>query len=516
MAEEKIPSPSDLHDASRGEGRARDAATRIRPTSFAQQRLWFLDQLDPGNPAYNVQVAASLRGRLHVDALEAALTEIVRRHETLRTTFSVTRGEPRQIISAPRPLRLSPLRLAEWPEDAREAEALRLASEEAMRPFDLTRGPLFRTLLIRLGDEHHVLVLTMHHTITDGWSTGVLFRELRALYRAFSTGRPSPLPELPIQYADFAVWQREQLHGEGFQKQLAYWKRQLGGDLPAVNLPTDRPRPGIQSFRGARHSFLLSKEMADALKALSLDEAATLYMALLAAFTILLFRYERQNEIVIGTPIAGRTSVETEDLIGFFVNPLVLRIDLSGDPTFRELLARVREVALDAFTHQDVPFEKVVEALRPQRSLGSSPLFQVWFVVQSSSNPELDLEGLTVTPLEPDDAPLDRGPAGTARHDLRLGLSRLPSGALSGTIEYRTDLFTASTIVSIIRSYESILRNILERPDARLSVLVDRVAAVESEEETRRQLEHREAARRALTSSRRKPLPSGAANRSNR
>ena len=490
----------------------RDAATSARPISFAQQRLWFLDQLDPDNPAYNVQVGVWLRGRLHVDALEAALTEIVRRHETLRTTFSVTGGEPSQIISAPERLRISPLRLAGWPEDAREAEALRLASEEAMRPFDLTRGPLFRTLLIWLGEEHHVLVLTMHHIITDGWSTGVLFRELRALYGAFSTGRPSPLPELPIQYADFAVWQREQLHGEVFEKQLAYWKRQLGRNLPVVKLPIDRPRPRIQSFRGARESFLLPKEMADALKALSLDEAATLYMTLLAAFTILLFRHARQDEIVIGTPIAGRTSVETEDLIGFFVNPLVLRIDLSGDPTFRELLLRIREVALDAFTHQDAPFEKIVEALRPERNLGSSPLFQVWFVLQNSSIPDLMLEGLTVTPLEPD-SPFDRGPAGTARHDLRLGLSRLSSGALNGTVEYKTDLFSVSTIVSMVRNYETTLRNILERPNTRLSVLVDRMAAVERDEETRRELEHWEAARRALTSSRRKPLPS-AANRS--
>jgi hypothetical protein len=516
MTDERFPSSPEFGDDSHGEGRARDAATRIRPTSFAQQRLWFLDQLDPGNPAYNVQVAASLRGPLHVAALEAALTEIVRRHETLRTILSATGGEPRQIISLPQRLRLSSLSLTGWPEDAREAEALRLVSEEAMRPFDLSRGPLFRTLLIGLGDEHHIVVLTMHHIITDGWSTGILFRELRALYLAFLTGRPSPLPEPQIQYADFAVWQREQLHGGVFENQLAYWKSQLGGNLPAVNLPTDRPRPRIQSFRGARQSFLLSKEMADALKALSLDEAATLYMTLLAAFAILLFRYAPQHEVVIGTPIAGRTSVETEDLIGFFVNPLVLRIDLSGDPTFRELLLRVREVALDAFTHSDVPFEKIVEALRPERNLGSSPLFQVWFVLQSSSNPELELEGLSVTPLEPDDAPLDRGPAGTARHDLRLGLYLLASGALSGTVEYKTDLFAASTIVSMIRHFEILLGDILERPDTRLSVLVDRMAAVEGEEETRRTLELREAARRDLTSSRRRPLPSGAGDRSNR
>jgi Condensation domain len=515
MTDERFPSSPEFGDDSHGEGRARDAATRVRPTSFAQQRLWFLDQLDPGNPAYNVQVAASLRGPLDVAALEAALTEIVRRHETLRTTFSATGGEPRQIISLPRRLRLSSLRLTGRPEDAREAEALRLVSEEAMRPFDLSRGPLFRTLLIGLGDEHHIVVLTMHHIITDGWSTGILFRELRALYLAFLTGRPSPLPEPQIQYADFAVWQREQLHGEVFEKQLAYWKSQLGGNLPAVNLPTDRPRPRIQSYRGARQSFLLSREMADALKALSLDESATPYMTLLAAFAILLFRYAHQDEIVIGTPIAGRTSVEVEDLIGFFVNPLVLRIDLSGDPTFRELLRRVREVALDAFTHPDVPFEKIVEALRPERNLGSSPLFQVWFVLQNSSNPELELEGLTVTPLEPDDAPLDRGPAGTARHDLRLGLYLLASGALSGTVEYKTDLFAASTIVSMIRNVEILLGDILERPDTRLSVLVDRMAAVEGEEETRRTLELREAARRDLTSSRRRPLPSGAADRSN-
>ncbi len=475
--------------------------------------MWFLAQLSPEDPSYNVQVGASLRGPLRVDALEEALTEIVRRHETLRTTFSDAGGEPLQIVSAPPRLRLSPLHLA-GPADGREAEARRLAAEEALRPFDLTRGPLFRALLIRVDDEHHVLALTMHHIITDGWSTGVLFRELGALYGAFSTGGPSPLPELPIQYADFAVWQREPLRREVFEKQLAYWKRQLSRNLPAVDLPAAAAHHVVPSYRGARRSFLLPPEMEEALRNLSLDESATLYMTLLAAFAVLLHRYARQREVVIGTPIAGRTSFETEDLIGFFVNPLVLRIDVSGDPTFRELLRRVREIALDAFTNQDVPFEKIVEALRPQRRLGSSPLFQVWFVLQNSSIPELELESLAVAPLEPD-APLDRGPAGTARHDLRLGLSRTPSGALGGTFEYKTDLFTDSTIVSMTRNYETILRSILEEPETRLSDLGDRMAAAECQEETRRRLEDGEAARRALTSSRRKPLSATAADRSN-
>ncbi len=513
MTEDKVPPSPDFDSASPAADPALDGASHGRPISFAQQRLWFLDQLDPQNPAYNVQVAVSLNGPLDVAALEAALTEICRRHEALRTTFSAAGGEPRQIIAAPLRLRLPPLRLTGQPEEGRESEAVRLASEEAMRPFDLVSSPLFRTLLIRLADEHHVLVLTMHHIINDGWSTGILFREMGALYRAFSTGRPSPLPELPIQYSDFAIWQREQLQGDLFESQLAYWKRQLGRYLPPVNLPTDRPRPKIQSFRGARQSFLLSKEMTEALKNLSLDEGATLYMTLLAAFSILLFRYAGQNEIDIGTPIAGRTTVETEELIGFFVNPLVLRVDLSGDPTFRELLSRVREVALDAFTHQDVPFEKIVEAVRPQRDLGSSPLFQVWFVLQNS-DPPLELERLTVTPLEPDDAPLDRGPAGTARHDLRLGLARIPSGGLSGTVEYKTDLFTASTVTSIVRNYETILQDIIDGPDNLLSLFVSRLAVVESEEDTREKLEYWEAARRTLKTSRRKSSPGGATDRS--
>ena len=326
---------------------ARDSA----PLSFAQQRLWFLDQLEPNSAFYNMPQAIRMSGPLDVGALRRALSEIAARHESLRTSFTVVEGNPVQVIAPAVSVELPVVELAELSESEREAEALRLAREEAQRPFDLERGPLVRASLLRLGGEEHVLLLNMHHIVGDDWSFSVLMRELMALYEAFSQGDPSPLKELPIQYADYAVWQREWLQGEQLEAQLAYWKQQLSGAPAVLALPTDRPRPAVPSYQGANDSLALPKQLSEQLRALSQREGVTLYMTLLAAFQTLLMRYSGQEDIVVGSPIAGRTRAETESLIGFFLNTLVLRTSLSGDPSFRELLGRVREVTLGAYEH---------------------------------------------------------------------------------------------------------------------------------------------------------------------
>ncbi|HEV7376650.1 MAG TPA: condensation domain-containing protein, partial [Pyrinomonadaceae bacterium] len=343
----------------------RKSSTGQMPLSFAQQRLWFLDQLEPGSSFYNIFDTLSFDEPLDVPALERSLNEVVRRHEVLRTTFTIVNGQPVQMIAPSLKLPLQVIDLSNLSPLEKETEASRLSSEEARSPFDLSSGPLVRATLLRLGAEESVLLLTMHHITSDGWSLDVLSRELRALYAAFHEGRSSPLTELPIQYADFAVWQREWLQGEALESQLSYWKKQLTGAPSALELPTDRPRPFVPTYRGASQSHGLSEDVAVSLKALSQREGVTLFMTLLAAFNLLLHRYTHQSDIVLGSPIAGRNRAETEGLIGFFVNTLVMRTDLSGDPGFRELLGRVKEVALGAYAHQDLPFEKLVEAISP-------------------------------------------------------------------------------------------------------------------------------------------------------
>ncbi|MGH7931425.1 MAG: condensation domain-containing protein, partial [Candidatus Binatia bacterium] len=352
------------------------------PLSFAQERLWFLDQLEPGSTVYNMPGVFRLKGPLNVAVLKQSLNEIVRRHEALRTTFRSVEGSPQQVVASGLTLPLPVMDLSHRCESDRENEARRLAAEEARRPFDLSRGPLLRAILLRLHQEEHFLLLNMHHIVSDGWSMGVFFREISVLYEAYSNGKPSPLAELPIQYADYAVWQRNRLQGEVLETQLSYWEKQLE-DISTLDLPTDRPRPAAQSFRGARLSLELSKELTEGLKALSRKERVSLFMTLLAAFQTLLHRYTGRDDIAVGSPIAGRNRAEIEGLIGFFINTLVLRADLSGNPTFRELLARVREAALGAYDHQDVPFEKLVQELHPERNLNQSPLFQVMFVLQN-------------------------------------------------------------------------------------------------------------------------------------
>jgi amino acid adenylation domain-containing protein len=407
------------------------------PLSFAQQRLWFLDQLEPGSAAYNIPAAVRLTGALNVAALERTLDEVVRRHEVLRTVFISAAGQPRQVVRehASQPLEVTDL--SHLPQVEREVEARLRASEEAQRPFDLVRGPLLRTSVLRLGEEDHVLLLTMHHIVSDGWSVGVLVREMAALYAAYAEGSESPLEELAIQYGDYARWQREWLTGEVLEEQLGYWREQLAGAPPVLELPADRPRPATPSFRGERESFTIPEVTAEALRALGRREGTTLFMTLLAAFQVLLSRYAGQDDIVVGTPIAGRTRAEVEGLIGFFVNTLVVRVRAERDLSFREVLGRVRESCLGAYAHQDVPFEKLVEELHPERSLSHTPLFQVMFSLQLAGGERLRLAGLELEGM--------RAEADAAKFDLTLWMTEGEHG-LNATLEYNTDLFDAATV----------------------------------------------------------------------
>src|SRR5215213_792412 len=430
------------------------------PLSFAQQRLWFLDQIERGNAAYNVARVVRLNGNLNVAALERSLDEILRRHEILRTTFPLVAGQPVQVINRPQSFELSRVDLRNSSD--RETKALELAKEETLRSFDLASGPMFRASLLQIEDDKYLLLLTMHHIVSDAWSTGVLIRELSALYSAFSKGKESPLAELPVQYADYAVWQRGWLQGEELERQLAYWRRQLAGAPPVLELPTDRPRPSNPTFKGAKHLFELPIEVSEGLKTLSQREGVTLFMTLLAAFKVLLYRYTGQADIVVGSPIAGRTRAEVENLIGFFVNTLVLRTDLSGGPSFRELLGRVRETALGAYAHQDVPFEKLVEELQPERDLSRSPLFQVMFALQNAPREELQLKDLKLSFIKSANE--------VAKFDLSLFMFETEQ-AVRGIISYNADLFEAATIERMVAHFQVLLEAILIDPQKSVSQL---------------------------------------------
>ena len=432
------------------------------PLSFAQQRLWFLHELEPSSSFYNVPVAVRLRGHLQIDAMQRTLNEIVRRHESLRTSFPTVDAQPVQSIAPALVLDLPLLDLSTLREEEREHEAQRRATEEARLPFNLATGPLIRASLVRLGAEDHVLLVTMHHIVSDGWSMGVLIKEVGALYRAFIENEPSPLAELPVQYADFAVWQRRWLAGEVFETHLRYWRRQLGGELPVLNLPTDKPRPEVQSFRGSSQSLQLPVPVAAALNALSKREGVTLFMLLLAAFKALLSRYTEQSDIVIGSPIANRNRVELEGLIGFFVNTLALRTDLSGNPTFRELVRRVRAVALEAYAHQDMPFEQLVEQMHPERTMSRNPLFQVMFQMENTPKEELPLPGLVLSPVEVERV--------TTQFDLSFDVMENEEG-LVVVAEYSTDLFNEATISSMLRRWRILLEGIIANPETRLDEL---------------------------------------------
>jgi len=438
------------------------ARTGALPLSFAQERLWFLDRLQPGSAAYNIAAALRLGGALDVPALERALGEIVRRHEALRTTFRERDGGPVQVVAPFGGLALPVEDLSALEEAEREGEARRRVAREAARPFDLAAGPLFRPGLLRLGREEHVLLLSMHHAVSDGWSMGVLFRELSALYAAFRDGGDAPLPALPVQYADYAVWQREQLRGEAPERQLAYWRERLAGAPALLELPTDHPRPPVQSLRGAYEDVAFSAAALEGLRALARAEGVTLYMLLLAAFQVLLAKYAGSTDVVVGSAAAGRGRAEVEGLIGFFANTLVLRTDLSGDPEFREVLRRVRETALGAWEHQDVPFERLVAELRPERSLGHSPFFQATFALDDSGRAPAGLPGLRSEPVKTE--------IHTTKHDLTLELAAGADG-VRGSILYAPELFERATIRRMRGHLARLLEQVTDAPGRRLSEL---------------------------------------------
>jgi amino acid adenylation domain-containing protein len=435
------------------------------PLSYAQQRLWFVNQLEPDSPFYGVPSAIRLSGQLKTTALEDCFNEIFRRHEALRTVFFMEDKNPVQIILPALETPLSVIDLRTIPSTERAAFARQLAIEEAGRPFNLSQGPLLRLMLLQLEDEERVLLLTIHHISTDAWSTGLLFGEVSRLYNAFAQGKESPLAELEIQYADYAVWQREWLQDDVLEHQLNYWKQQLA-DAPAVlDLPTDRSRPAVQSYRGAVVPFAFSQNLEERLKTLSQREGVTMFMTLLAAFQTLLSRYSGQEDVVVGTPIAGRNQGGVENLIGFFINTLVLRNKLSSRQTFRDLLRQTRDVALGAYANQEVPFEKLVEEVQPERSLSHQPLFQVVFSLQNIPGDGLVLEGLTLTRF--------RQGAGIARFDITMTMAETGQG-LPGTLEYSTDLFDEATIKRMLGHFNILLENLVTNPDtpiARLRML---------------------------------------------
>ena len=430
--------------------------------SFGQERLWLLDRLDPGKAVYNIPRAFRIRGRLDVEALGRALDTIQERHEVLRSAFPAVDGNPVQVVGPARSPSLRVVDLGAFAQTDRDAEALRIAEEEAGRPFDLAVGPVMRAMLLRLAEEEHVLLVNIHHIVFDGWSTAIFDDELSTLYAAYVEGRPSPLAPLSIQYADFAVWQREWLRGGVLEEQLSYWKGQLGGAPAVLELPTSRARSPVQSFRGATETVSISRSVADGIRGLGQREGATLFMTLLAAFQILLMRYSGQEDVVVGSPVAGRPRSDIEGLIGFFVNTLVLRTDLSGDPTFRELLGRVREVAIEAYAHEDLPFERLVEELNPERTLSHSPLFQVMMVLQNAADAGPRFAGVSVSAL-----PID---VTTSKFDLVAHFADTGK-EIAASFRYNTDLFDASMMRRMVSHLEVLLGAIAEDPDRPLSRL---------------------------------------------
>jgi amino acid adenylation domain-containing protein len=440
----------------------RRATRESAPLSFAQQRLWFLNQLEPDNPSYNEPKAVRLSGPLDVSSLHKALAHIVTRHESLRTTFVAVDGNPVQIVGDGQALDLPVEDLRDCPDSTRAVEIDRLLRRMVLWPFDLSRDLMLRTLLLRLADEEHILLLVAHHIASDAWSSDILWRELATLYQCFTAGQASPLRPLPIQYADYAVWQRDRLQGEVLNAQITYWKHQLAAVPPVLNLPVREPRPAVQGYAGALQSLILPQEVTDDVKAFSRREGVTLFTTLLAVFQTLLHRYTAQDDIVVGSPTAGRSRIETEDLIGSFVNTLVLRTDFSGNPSFRELLSRVREIVLGAHAHQDVPFEKLVEELQPERNLDRSPFFQVMFVIQNEPKETRKLADLTVNPFDIH--------GGTAKFDLLLSM-REEQAELKGVLEYNSDLLDGSTISRLLHHFQTLLKGVVADPNSRLSDL---------------------------------------------
>ncbi|MFQ3633047.1 amino acid adenylation domain-containing protein, partial [Roseiflexus sp.] len=444
------------------------------PLSFAQQRLWFLDQLEPESPFYNIPEVVRLRGQLDLEALEQALNVVARRQEALRMRIVASDGQPALVIEPPEWIDTHPIRvwmhnLGVLPVGEREVEAFRLVRDEAQHPFRLEDAPLLRATVIRLTETEHVLALVMHHIIGDAWSSGILVREVTTAYKALTAGRMPVLPDLPVQYADYAVWQREWLQGEALEQRLAYWRTHLSGLPPLLDLPVDRPRPAVQTYNGAHTIITLSPALNHDVRALAQREGATLFMILLTAFATLLRRYSGQEEFAIGVPVAGRSHAEMEGVIGFFVNTLALRMNLTGHPSFREALQQVRATALDAYAHQDVPFEMVVDALQPERSMSHTPIFQVMMVMQHARMPAIDLPDLTLSPIEYVGA--------TSHFDLTL-VAAEQGADLTIAFEYNTDLFDEATIERVARHFQTLLEGAVASPDTS----IDRLPLLSREE----------------------------------
>ncbi len=432
----------------------------IFPASFGQRRLWFLDQFEPDSPYYNIPSAFRLYGPFRLDVFKRAIQEIVDRHESIRTTFAASDGEPVQVIAPKLILPVPVIDLSALKAEEKETEILRRATEEARKPFNLKKGPLARVTILKAGEEDHIILLTLHHIISDGWSMGVLVAEISALYNAFSNNQPNPLPELPLQYADYAEWQNEYLQGEVLDKQLQFWKEHLGSNPPVLELPTDRPRPKILTNAGASTSRIISKKLADAIASVGKQENATLFMTLLAVFKILLARYSGQTNISVGTPIANRTQGETEGLIGLFINTLVLRSDLSDNPTFREFLQRERKTILNAYEHQDLPFEYLVDALQTERDSSTNALFQVMFILQNAPVKMRNVADLKMEMIHVD--------MGTSTFDLSLSIAE-GAGGLNISAEYNSDLFNKDTIDRLLLHFESLIAEITKHPQLKVA-----------------------------------------------
>ncbi|NJM73456.1 MAG: AMP-binding protein [Scytonema sp. RU_4_4] len=427
-----------------------------------QQRLWFIQQLEPQNSGYNEFSCLQLTGAVNVAILEKSFNEIIKRHESLRTSFETLDGQPVQVIHPTVTLKLPVVDLRNLPPTSQDVEVELLSAEITQKPFDLAFCPLLRVMLLQINEQEHLLLLVTHHIVCDVWSTQVQSQELAGIYEAFSTEKPSPLPELPIQYADYSIWQHQWLQGEREKTQLSYWKQQLADAPTTLSLPTDRQRPPLQSFKGARRHFKLSSRLTDMLRSLSKKQGVTLFMTLLAAFQAQLYRYTAQEDICIGSPIANRNHADIEELIGFFVNTLVLRTDLSGNPSFLELLNRVREVCFGAYSHAELPFERLVGELHPERNLSHNPLFQVMFVLQEDNDKDLVLPGLTLKWLQKH--------SGRALFDLTLNVVDAKS-ELWGYWEYNIDLFDASTVERMVGHFTNLLEDVVSQPEKCLSDL---------------------------------------------
>ena len=468
---EQFDYPVEKDPAKKSAGSRRISLTKIEPVprdsnlelSFAQQRLWFLEQMEPGNVQYNIPGAIRMKGRLHIPILEANLNTIIERHESLRTIFSNKDGKASQIILPKLKLNLEQIDLRSLPEEKRETEALRLANAEACQPFNLVTGPLIRALLIRLRDDDYIFIVITHHIISDGWSVNLFVQELSVLYQAGCRGQQAKLPSLPIQYADFAAWQRRWLSGGYLKNELDFWKKELTGLSPYLDLPTDYPRPPVISYEGRRKAHHIKIDLIEALSNLRHKQETTLFTILLTAFEILLYRYSGQDNFAVGTPVANRTRVELEPLIGLFVNTLVLRANLSENPSFEELLRRNKQITMETFDHQQIPFEKIVDVLQPERDMSHTPLFQVMFSLQSTNIQTLKLDVLTIHPFNLETQ--------TAKFDLSLEIVEDKS-QLVAIFEYKTKLFKASTIERMIGHFETLLESIVAQPQARLSDLL--------------------------------------------